>query len=648
MTYDKMLLVGERMIVIQAHDLSISFAGNDILKNINLAIKEKEKVGLIGANGSGKTTLLKCLRGELLPDRGEVSRAKLLSVAYMEQLNYEEAGITAWDAVMDAFSSLLEQRKRLFAMEKEMSRSDSGADTNLMERYAGLREEYERANGDACESMARRILIGLGFSETQFLQPLQTFSGGQKTRLKLGKLLALSPDFLLLDEPTNHLDMAASEWLEEFLRDYKGTVLLVSHDRMFLDKFASRILELKNAGIKSYPGNYSNYLRIKARDELSEERAYEKQAEHIKDMEDYIRKYKAGIKSKQARGRQSQLNRLERIDRPVRENRVGSLNIQMKHESGQDVLRISSLDKSFGSLELFQELSLSVYKGDKIALLGPNGCGKTTLLKIISGLEKADAGEIILGSRVKIGYFSQEYEELDYSKNLLEELIFNFDIDIGEARGFLGRMLFRGDDVFKTIADLSGGEKGRLCLLKLVLSEANFLILDEPTNHLDIESRQAVEEMLKEYPGTILFVSHDRYFIDRIAERIAVIDNKSLKYFWGNYSHCQDKIKAQGSSLDKNSSGKYREKGSRQEQFRYLQKEKEKLARRLGRQLEAKETEIDRVEKRKKELELLLSDTDLFNDMRRGRELAWEYDEVQKKLLAAYDDWEKIALELEE
>lgn len=639
-------MVGERMIVIQAHDLSISFADKDILKNVNLAIKEKEKVGLVGVNGSGKTTLLKCLRGELLPDRGEVSRSKLVSVAYMEQLSQEEAGSTAWDAIMDAFSGLLEERKSLFEMEREMSRSGSEPDRRLMERYAGLREEYERANGDACENIARRILVGLGFSEKQFLQPLETFSGGQKTRLKLGKLLALSPDLLLLDEPTNHLDMDATEWLEEFLKDYKGTVLLVSHDRMFLDRFASRILELKIAGIKSYPGNYSNYLRVKAGAELAEERAYEKQAEHIKDMEDYIRKYKAGIKSKQARGRQSQLNRLERLDRPVREDKIGGLSIHMKYRSGQDVLRITGLAKSFGSLELFRELSLSVNKGDKIALLGPNGCGKSTLLKIITGLEKADEGEVLLGKRVKTGYFSQEYEELDYSNNLLEEIIFNYDLDIGEARNYLGRILFRGDDVFKLVADLSGGEKGRLCILKLILSGANFLILDEPSNHLDIESRQAVEEMLREYPGTILFVSHDRYFIDQIAERIAVIENKSLKYFWGNYSHCRDKIKSYGSFLDENSRKDKREAGQ-QEQFRYIQKEKERVERRLKRQLEAKEAYIDELEKRKKELELLLSDTSLFNDTDRARELALDYDEVQKKLLSAYDNWEEIASELE-
>jgi len=634
------------MIIFQVNKLNKSFGDKEILREVSLAVQEKERVGLVGLNGSGKTTLLRCLTGELQPDAGEVMISSTLSLGCLEQMPDIQPDISAWDAVMEIFASLIEKRHQMRELEIKMGQAGSELD-KVMEQYGRITEEYERANGYACENTVRRILTGLGFGPEEFQQPLDTFSGGQKTRLNLGRLLALAPEILLLDEPTNHLDMASVEWLEDYIISYTGTVLVVSHDRMFLDRVSTHIAELRGGELTSYPGNYSTYLQKRAAQDLADQRAFEKQQLYIQKTEDYIRRFKAGIKSKQARGRQSQLARLDRLDGPVQEYRLRKKQISINQESGNDVLSVEGLYKSYNEQKLLENVSLKVKKGDKTALIGPNGCGKTTLLKLISGQIPADHGEIRLGSRVEIAHFSQEHEDLNHSLTLLEEIISNFDLTLEEARTVLGGMLFSEDEVLKKVGDLSGGELGRLAFLKVILSGANFLILDEPTNHLDIASCQVMENMLRHYKGTVLVVSHDRYFIDQVAERVITIEDGHAEYYWGNYSYYHDKQQEKEKSLqaEKRES---KEKLLRPDwQQREEEKERKRIQRKLNLELASLEENIMATESRKTELEALLSNPATYNDEEKARVLTIEFRQVEQMLASFYERWEGLHEELE-
>lgn len=635
------------MIVLQIKKLSKSFGDQEVLKGVSLSIQEKERVGLVGLNGSGKTTLLRCMTGELQPDAGEVMISSALSLGCLEQMPDSQPGMTAWDAVMESFADLIDKRRQMRVLENKMGQAESELD-KLMEQYARITEEYEQANGYACENMARRILIGLGFDSDEFQQPLATFSGGQKTRLNLGRLLALAPDILLLDEPTNHLDMSSVEWLEDFMKGYAGTVLVVSHDRMFLDRVATHIAEIRGGELRAYAGNYSAYLHKRAVEDLAEQRAYEKQQLHIQQTEDYIRRFKAGIKSKQARGRQSQLDRLERMEGPVNERNLRGLQLNMNQESGNDVLTVEGVKKSYQGSLLIKDISFKIKKGDKIALIGPNGCGKTTLLKIISGQIPADQGEIRLGSRVEIAYFSQEHEDLNPNQTVLDEIVANFDLTLQEARTALGGMLFSEDEVFKLVGDLSGGELGRLAFLKVILSRANFLLLDEPTNHLDIASCQVVESMLADFEGTVLVVSHDRYFIDQVADQVLSIEDGRAEYYRGNYSYYHEKKQEK----EKNLLAEQRETKEKvirpDMQLREEEKERKRIWRGLNQELDVIEASIMEIEQRKAELESLLSDPGTYNDEEKARNLNTEYRQIEQSLRSSYEQWEYLHEELDE
>ena len=635
------------MIVLQIKKLSKSFGDQEVLKGVSMSIQEKERVGLVGLNGSGKTTLLRCMTGELQPDAGEVLISSALSLGCLEQMPDSQPGMTAWDAVMESFADLIDKRQQMRELENKMGQAGSELD-KLMEQYARITEEYEQANGYACENMARRILIGLGFDSDEFQQPLATFSGGQKTRLNLGRLLALAPDILLLDEPTNHLDMGSVEWLEDFIKGYAGTVLVVSHDRMFLDRVATHIAEIRGGELRAYAGNYSAYLHKRAVEDLAEQRAYEKQQLHIQQTEDYIRRFKAGIKSKQARGRQSQLDRLERMEGPVNERNLRGLQLNMNQESGNDVLTVEGVKKSYQGSLLIKDISFKIKKGDKIALIGPNGCGKTTLLKIISGQIPADQGEIRLGSRVEMAYFSQEHEDLNPNQTVLDEIVANFDLTLQEARTALGGMLFSEDEVFKLVGDLSGGELGRLAFLKVILSRANFLLLDEPTNHLDIASCQVVESMLADFEGTVLVVSHDRYFIDQVADQVLSIEDGRAEYYRGNYSYYHEKKQEK----EKNLLAEQRETKEKvirpDMQLREEEKERKRIWRRLNQELDAIEASIMEIEQRKAELESLLSDPGTYNDEEKARNLNTEYRQIEQSLRSSYEQWEYLHEELDE
>lgn len=633
------------MVIFQANNINKAFGEYQVLKSVALVLQEKERVGLVGVNGSGKTTLLKCLTGEMEADSGEIAKSNPLTLAYLEQLPQVEGAATTWEAMMDSFADILEMRQQLRELEQAMGQEGNRLE-KIMEDYARILEQYERAGGYVCEASARRIMLGLGFNEEEFQKPFKTLSGGEKTRLNLGRLLAVQADIIMLDEPTNHLDMPSVEWLEEWLNNYPGTVLLVSHDRMFLDRVVSRVVELKDGSLFSYSGNYSRYLQLKASNEDAQLRAYEKQQEFIRENEEYIRKYKAGIKSRQARGRQSQLERLERLEKPGEDKNIGSWNLKPETESGQEVLLLRDISKSFGSKTVLAGIDFTLRKGEKAAVIGPNGCGKSTLLKIILGIIEPDQGEVKLGSRVKTAYFSQEFDDLIPGNTVLDEIIDNSNLDLNSARSLLGRMLFRGDDVFKPVASLSGGEKGRLCLLKVILSGANFLVLDEPTNHLDIESRQAVEELLSGFSGTVLLVSHDRYFIDQLATRIAALDNKKLSFYPGNYSYYYEKLKQLQASQSVPEKSEPKE-DSLQQQFRREQKNWQREAKRMQNSLKAVEEEISQLENRKAELENILADPGIYTENEKARSYSSEYQHLEEELATAYTRWERLLEEIE-
>jgi ATP-binding cassette, subfamily F, member 3 len=635
------------MIIFQVNKLNKSFGDKQILREVSLAVQEKERVGLIGLNGSGKTTLLRCLTGELKPDDGEVMIGSNLSLGCLEQMPDNRPGISAWESIMESFADLIEKRQLLRELEAKMGQAGSELD-KVMEKYAWITEEYERANGYACENTTRRILTGLGFRTNEFQQPLAAFSGGQKTRLNLGRLLATAPDILLLDEPTNHLDMGSVEWLEDFIINYPGTVLVVSHDRMFLDRVTTHIAELRGGELKSYPGNYSTYLQKRAAQDLAEQRAYQKQQLYIQQTEDYIRRFKAGIKSKQARGRESQLAHMDRLAVPVHERSLRKKQIVINHESGNEVLTINGLYKSYSQQKLLENINLRVRKGDKLAIIGPNGCGKTTLLKLINGQISADQGAIRLGSRVEIACFSQEHEDLEPNRTLLEEITYNFDLTLEEARTVLGGMLFSEDEVHKKISDVSGGELGRLAFLKVILSGANFLILDEPTIHLDIASCQVVENMLQHFKGTVLLVSHDRFFIDQVAERVIAIEDGHAEYYWGNYSYYHEKQQEKGKNLLAEKRESKEKLGRPDWQQREEEKERKRVQHRLNLELASLEDTIMTAESRKTELEALLSNPSTYNDEEKVRNYTIEYRQVDSMLEAAYLRWGSLQQGLEE
>lgn len=629
------------MILLQANNIEKSFGARPILRGASLVLNERERVGMVGANGSGKSTFLQCLTGRLAADSGICSQAAFTAIGYLEQLPGIEPRCSAWDAVMAGFPELLEQRAAIGRLEQEISQAGKRAEA-LLDGYARITEAYDRANGYACEATARRVLSGLGFAGQQFTQSWSSFSGGEKTRLNLARLLVVPRDVLLLDEPTNHLDFKALEWLEEYLAGYKGSVLVVSHDRRFLERVATRIVHLQDGRFQSYPGSYSQYLEQRAREEVSAQRAYEKQQEFIRRTEEYIRRFKAGIKSRQARGRQSQLNRLERLEKSSSLPAVNIAAPSKAAASAEIVLQADNLAKTFGARTILAEASITIRRGERLALVGPNGCGKTTLLQILAGALAPDAGEVRLGSRVRMAYFDQENENLRADNTVLDEIVVNCDLTPGEARSRLGAMLFRGDDVFKPVAALSGGERARLALLKMMIPAGNLLIMDEPTNHLDIDSRQAVEDLLAGYPGTLLTVSHDRYFLDQVTDSVLVIQGGRLVKYDGNYSSCSQRIwetKPIGAESPANPL-------PAQKSYRNRVSDEEKTARRLQREraarIEQLESLISDLEAARSVVEEAMSRPESYRDEESARRNALDLQRIGRELGQALEEWEEL------
>lgn len=527
------------MATLKVSGLSKSFGIHTVFENISFEIGSGERLGLVGANGAGKTTMLKCIIGSEEADKGSVKATDNAVIGYLRQdFNYTTASIR--EEMEAAWKDILRVEDRLHEIARRLEADQNNEE--LVREYGRLEGRFEFLGGYEYRSITKKILTGLGFAEADWDRDIHAFSGGQKVRINLAAALVRHPDFLLLDEPTNHLDMDMLEWLEEYLRSYKGGILMVSHDRYFLDAVATGILDLEQHHIRSFRGGYTRFSETKAQQDAAYEKAYEKQQEHIKETEEYIRKYKAGIKSKQARGRQSQLNRLERLAAPTHQATL-RFHFDKPEECADKVLDILHAEASYGPHIIFEDLSLHIRRGETVGLIGPNGAGKTTLLKLVTGDKKPDKGLIVLGSNVRVGYYSQEQERLDPHSTVLEEIMNTYGYGEGEARNILGMFLFRGDDVFKSISLLSGGEKARLSLLSLFLEKPNFLILDEPTNHLDIPTREIMEDAIKAFGGTCFVVSHDRYFLDKVTTWILDMEHGTLTEYLGNYTYYREKKK---------------------------------------------------------------------------------------------------------
>ena len=616
--------------------------------------------------------MLKIIVGELAPDSGEVVLGSGKTLGYLAQNQDLLSHRTIYEEMLDAKKSVIEMENRLRDLENSMKTASGEALETMMNQYSRLSHEFELINGYAWKSEIVGVLKGLGFTEEEFSKQISTLSGGQKTRVSLGKLLLTNPDIILLDEPTNHLDMSSIAWLETYLLNYRGAVLIVAHDRYFLDKIVTKVIELDNGHAIVYSGNYTAYSEKRAQMRAIQMKAYLNQQQEIKHQEAVIEKLKSFNREKsikRAESREKMLDKIEVLEKPSEVNDAMDIRLEPNILSGNDVLTVNGLAKSFGSQTLFTDLSFDVKRGERVAIIGDNGTGKTTILKIINGLVKPDAGEIILGSRVHIGYYDQDHQVLHMEKTLFEEISDAYPgMSNTQIRSTLAAFLFTGDDVFKRIGDLSGGERGRVSLAKLMLSEANFLILDEPTNHLDITSKEILENALSHYGGTVLYVSHDRYFINKTATRILDLTGKRMMNYIGNYDYYLEKHDAMmtahfgneapesaggivGFGASKTgaaaeTAGKPAESSAADAGGKLDWKaQKEEQARQRKRQNDLKkvEDEIHKLETRDGEIDGLLCDESVFSDVAKLMELNKEKEEIAGKLEVLYEKWEELA-----
>jgi ATP-binding cassette subfamily F protein 3 len=522
------------------------YGANIVLDDVCWQISADDRVGLIGNNGSGKTTLFKIAAGEISEFKGTLARAKRARIGYLHQEPEFDSNQKLRDAIRTAaFEHIQEMERQMEYLTEQMSAvNDEEEQAEILDQYAHVHEKYEAHGGYDYEHRIDAVLAGMGFRTKDFDLPMNVLSGGQKGRSAIAKLLLEEPDLLLLDEPTNHLDLEATEWLEEFIKkEYRGAVVVVSHDRYFLDKVVTKIAEIHNNKIKEYHGNYTKFVFLKERELLVQQREYEQQQEEIEHDKDFIRRYHAGQRSREARGRMKKLDRMEIIDKPQGEDKRIKLSFTTDTRGGDDVLQLRNVSKSYDDKTLFRDLTMDLYRQDRLGIIGPNGIGKTTLLRMILGQDKPTTGTVRLGYNLRIGYYDQQLAGLNLDNTVLDELWQLRPKDNpGEVRSYLGRFLFSGDEVFKKVSDLSGGEQSRVALAKLLLANANFLILDEPTNHLDISSKEVLEEALTEFPSTMIIVSHDRYFLDRVVNKILFMEKNKVRLWEGNYTEYQEHL----------------------------------------------------------------------------------------------------------
>ena len=637
--------------ILSCQNIEKAFLEKQVLKNCSFHIEEHEKAAIVGINGAGKTTLLRIIVGELEADAGSVTFSRDVSFGYLSQNAAVNTENTIYEELLSVKKHLLELEEQIRTVELLMNRAQGAELESLMEKYADLTHSFESENGYADKSELTGVLKGLGFLPEDFGRPVSTLSGGQKTRVALGRLLLQSPDLIILDEPTNHLDMSSIAWLETYLLNYKGAVLIVSHDRYFLDKIASKIIEIDNTKVTVFSGNYSAYASKKELLRQAEWKAYANQQEEIRHQQEVIAKLKSFNREKsirRAESREKMLAKIEVLDKPTEVRSEMKMELHPRILSGNDVLTVEHLAKAFGKEILFTGLSFSIKRGEHVAIIGDNGTGKTTLLKIINGLLGADAGSFRLGSRVQEGYYDQEHHVLHPEKTLFEELSDAYPgLNNTEIRNTLAAFLFTGEDVFKRVKDLSGGERGRLSLAKLMLSESNFLILDEPTNHLDIASKEILEDALNSYTGTVLYVSHDRYFINRTAHRILELTGHTLVEYLGNYDYYLQKKAELSSSAagnaDASSASAAFGSASASRLSWQEQKEKEAARRKKQNALKKCEDQIASLEARDKEIDDAMADPSIATDVAALQSLSAQKEEIAEKLLSLMEEWERLS-----
>ncbi|MDO4617152.1 MAG: ABC-F family ATP-binding cassette domain-containing protein [Lachnospiraceae bacterium] len=634
--------------ILSCQNVYKSFATTEILHDINFHIEEHEKAALIGVNGAGKSTLLKIITGEYSADSGQVILSRGKTLGYLAQHQEINGDKTIYEEVLEARQHVLDMEARLRTMEETMKQLSGDKLDSMMESYTRLTHTFELENGYAVQSEVTGVLKGLGFPEEEFDRKLEALSGGQKTRVALGRLLLTKPDVLLLDEPTNHLDMESIQWLETYLLNYPGAVLIVSHDRYFLDRIVSRVIELENGRSMMFLGNYSQYHEKKAIVRRAQLNAWMNQQREIKHQEEVITKLKSFNREKsikRAESREKMLEKVEVLEKPQEVHADMRIHLTPRITSGNDVLTVTGLTKKYPPLTLFENQDFIIHRGERVAIIGNNGTGKTTILKIINGLLEADAGECKLGSRVQIGYYDQEHQVLSMDKTIFQEISDTYPaMTQTQVRNVLAAFLFTEDDVFLPIKNLSGGERGRISLAKLMLSNANFLILDEPTNHLDITSKEILEEALKEYTGTALYVSHDRYFINQTATRILDLTNQKLVNYIGNYDYYLEK-KDELTAIYAPEEAAEAAAGSETAAAMDWKAQKEEQAR-----LRKKENDLKKVEKRIAELEEQDKAIDEeFNlpetgtNLARCQELSKEKAKITEELEELYEKWEELA-----
>ncbi len=657
--------------ILACNNISKAFGTTQILSGVSFHINEREKAAIVGINGAGKSTLLKIIMKEMTSDEGEIILSKGSTIGYLAQHQNLASDNSILAEMMTVKQDVIDLDYNIRRLEQEMKHADGDDLNQMLTTYTRLTHEFELKNGYAYQSEVIGILKGLGFGEEDFEKKVNTLSGGQKTRIALGKLLLSKPDIILLDEPTNHLDLISISWLETFLLNYNGAVIVVAHDRYFLDKVVSKVVELDNTKCTTFEGNYSDYATKKAMLRNAMLKQYLNQQQEIKHQEEVIAKLRSFNREKsikRAESREKMLDKIERVERPTDHTQM-HFNLEPQITSGNDVLTIHGLSKAYDKLTLFTDLNFEIKRGEKVAIIGNNGTGKTTILKIINGQVNADGGEVRLGAKVKVGYYDQEHQVLNPDKTLFEELQDEYpNLDNTTVRNILAAFLFTEDDVFKRIKDISGGERGRVSLAKLMLSEANLLILDEPTNHLDITSKEILENAINHYSGTVLYVSHDRYFINKTATRILDLTEQSLLNYIGNYDYyLEKKPEVEAAYLKKSvnttattsnrpgafpaafpfyqASSNNQDVESENKQSWQQQKEEQARNRKRKSDLKKTEDEIHELELRNEEIDVLLTKEEIFTNVQKLLELNDEKKAIELRLEALLEQWEQLASE---
>ena len=638
------------MMILQVNQLSKSFGADTILTNIKLEVRSRDRIAVVGRNGAGKSTLLKIIAGKLSYEKGDIIKPKDLTMGYLDQHSGLDSKLTLKEELPSVFDFLKKMEKEMRAIEEKMAQAGPDKLESLMKTYDRLQQEFKDKGGYQYEAEVRSVMHGLGFAGFDDSVRVQDLSGGQKTRLALGKMLLTKPDLLILDEPTNHLDIDTLTWLEQYLQSYSGAILIVSHDRYFLDKVVTQVYEITRSQSKKYIGNYSSYLQLKAEQLERETKLYEKQQDEIAKLQDFVdRNLARASTTKRAQSRRKQLERMEIMDKPLGDEKSASFRFEITRQSGNDVLRVEDLTVSYQDQPpLLRSLDFRITRGESVALVGPNGIGKSTLLKALIQKLQPVSGTIATGSHVSIGYYDQEQAELTSSKRVLDELWDDYpEMNEKDIRTCLGNFLFSGEDVLKPVHALSGGEKARLALAKLMLQKANFLILDEPTNHLDLDSKEVLENALIDYPGTILFVSHDRYFINRIATKVLELSRDKAEEYLGDYDYYTEKKAQQLELKELEKQTEERQKAASEKPGAKKSYEEEKELKRKERQrqrrIEDIETRITAIEEQIEKNEELLCNPDVFQDHEKVQEIHSENEQLNEELEQLLSEWETLS-----